>query len=73
MITKETIFEEFKIAKDKDIAKSKSKLLYENVFTNRIAVLKSHAETKKSNPKMYRNLDINFDNLIACVSIACTS
>ena len=64
MITKETIFEEFKIAKEKDIAKSKSKPPYENVFTNRIAVLKSHAETKKSNPKMYRNLDINFDNLI---------
>ena len=40
MITKETIFEEFKIAKEKDIAKSKSKPPYENVFTNRIAVLK---------------------------------
>ena len=64
MIDKMTIFEEFKIAKQKDIAKSKSKPPYENVFTNRIAVLKSHAETKKSNPKMYRNLDINFDNLL---------
>ena len=68
MITKETIFEEFKIAKQKDIAKSKTKPPYENVFTNRIAVLKSHAETKKSNPKMYRNLDINFDNLILAYS-----
>ena len=64
MIDKMTIFEEFKIAKQKDIAKSKTKPPYENVFTNRIAVLKSHAETKKSNPKMYRNLDINFDKLI---------
>ena len=64
MITKETIFEEFKIAKQKDIAKSKTKPPYENVFTNRIAVLKSHAETKKSNPNYYRNIDINFDNLL---------
>ena len=64
MITKETIFEEFKIAKEKDIAKSTTKPPYENVFTNRIAVLKSHADTKKTNPKLYRNLDINFDRLI---------
>ena len=64
MITKETIFEEFKIAKQKDIAKSKTKPPYENVFTNRIAVLKSHAETKKSHPNYYRNIDINFDNLL---------
>jgi len=68
MITKETIFEEFKIAKEKDIAKSTTKPPYENVFTNRIAVLKSHADTKKTNPKMYRNLDINFDNLIIAYS-----
>ncbi len=68
MITKETIFEEFKIAKEKDIAKSTTKPPYENVFTNRIAVLKSHADTKKTNPKMYRNLDINFDNLILAYS-----
>ena len=64
MITKETIFEEFKIAKQKDIAKSTNKPPYENMFTNRIAVLRSHADTKKTNPKMYRNLDINFDRLI---------
>ena len=64
MITKETIFEEFKIAKQKDIAKSKTKPPYENVFTNRIAVLKSHIETKKSHPNQYRNIDINFDNLL---------
>ena len=64
MIDKMTIFEEFKIAKQKDIAKSKTKPPYENVFTNRIAVLKSHAETKKSNPNYYRNIDINFDNLL---------
>ena len=39
MITKESIFEEFKIAKEKDIEKSKTPPQYENVFTNRIKVL----------------------------------
>ena len=46
MIDKMTIFEEFKIAKQKDIAKSKTKPPYENVFTNRIALLKSHVTQK---------------------------
>ena len=64
MIDKMTIFEEFKIAKNKDIAKSKTKPPYENVFTNRIALLKSHRDAKKSHPNHYRNLDINFDKLI---------
>jgi len=64
MITKETIFEEFKIAKEKDIAKSTTKPPYENVFTNRIKVLESHRDAKRGNPNQYRNLDINFDNLI---------
>ena len=68
MITKETIFEEFKIAKQKDIAKSKSKPPYENVFTNRLNVLRSHRDAKKSHPKSYRHLDINFDNLILAYS-----
>ena len=68
MIDKMTIFEEFKIAKQKDIAKSKTKPPYENVFTNRIALLKSHRDAKKSHPKSYRHLDINFDNLILAYS-----
>ena len=64
MMTKEQIFDEFKIAKEKDIAKSKTKPPYENVFTNRIALLKSHRDAKKSHPNQYRHLDINFDRLI---------
>ena len=68
MMTKEQIFEEFKIAKDKDIAKSTTKPPYENVFTNRLNVLKSHRDAKKSHPKSYRHLDINFDNLILAYS-----
>ena len=65
MMTKEQIFEEFKIAKEKDIAKSKTKPPYENVFTNRLNLLKSHRDAKKSNPKSYRHLDINFATHLA--------
>ena len=68
MMTKEQIFDEFKIAKDKDIAKSTSKPPYENVFTNRLNVLRSHLDAKKSHPKSYRHLDINFENLILAYS-----
>jgi len=68
MMTKEQVFDEFKIAKDKDIAKSKSEPPYENVFTNRLNVLRSHRDAKKSHPKSYRHLDINFDNLILAYS-----
>ena len=68
MMTKEQIFDEFKIAKEKDIAKSTTKPPYENVFTNRLNVLRSHRDAKKSHPKSYRHLDINFDNLILAYS-----
>jgi hypothetical protein len=68
MMTKEQVFDEFNIAKNKDIAKSTSKPPYENVFTNRLNVLKSHRDAKKSHPKSYRHLDINFDNLILAYS-----
>tara|TARA_B100000085_G_scaffold180622_1_gene164815 strand:+ start:844 stop:1197 length:354 start_codon:yes stop_codon:yes gene_type:complete len=68
MITKETIFAEFKIAKEKDLKLSKTPEPYENVFTNRIALLKSHRDAKKNNRYVYRNLDINFDNLILAYS-----
>ena len=68
MMTKEQIFDEFKIAKEKDIAKSTTKPPYENVFTNRLNVLKSPRDAKKSHPKSYRHLDINFDNLILAYS-----
>ena len=64
MITKESIFEEFKIAKEKDIKQSTTTPPYENCFKNRIALLKSHRDAKKNNRHMYRNLDINFDRLI---------
>ena len=68
MIDKETIFNEFKVAKQKDLAMSKTPEPYEDVYTNRLALLKSHQNAKKSNPKLYRHLDINFDNLIKAYS-----
>ena len=68
MMTKEQVFDEFNIAKNKDIAKSTSKPPYENVFTNRLNVLRSHRDAKKSHPKSYRHLDINFENLILAYS-----
>src|SRR6056300_650328 len=58
MIDKQTLFDEFKI----------TNVPYEDVFTNRLQLLNSHKVAKKSNPKMYRNLDINFDNLILAYS-----
>jgi len=68
MIDKQTIFEEFKIAKQKDLQQSTQNEPYEDVFTNRLQLLNSHKVAKKSNPKMYRNLDVNFDNLILAYS-----
>ena len=68
MIDKQIIFEEFKIAKQKDLQQSTTNEPYEDCFTNRLQLLKSHKDAKKSNPKMYRNLDINFDNLILAYS-----
>ena len=68
MIDKQTIFEEFKVAKQKDLQQSTRNDPYEDDFTNRFALLNSHKVAKKSNPKMYRNLDINFDNLIKAYS-----
>jgi len=68
MIDKQTIFDEFKIAKQKDLQQSTTNEPYEDCFTNRLNLLKSHKDAKKSNPKMYRHLDINFDNLILAYS-----
>ena len=58
MMTKEMIYEEFNIVKNKDEKKKKKS------FAHRIAYLQGHADAKKSHPNQYRHLDINFDNLI---------
>lgn len=61
MFDKEIIFNEFEVARQKDLSASNENDI---CYDNRIAYLKSHRDAKKSNPKVYRNLDINFDNLI---------
>ena len=68
MIDKQILFDEFKIAKQKDLQQSTQNEPYEDVFTNRLQLLNSHEVAKKSNPKMYRHLDVNFDNLILAYS-----
>ena len=68
MIDKQILFDEFKIAKQKDLQQSTQNEPYEDVFTNRLQLLNSHKVAKKSNPKMYRHLDVNFDNLILAYS-----
>ena len=58
MMTKEMIYEEFNIVKNKDAKKKK------NNYAHTIAYLQGHADAKKEHPNQYRHLDINFDNLI---------
>ena len=62
MMTKEQIFDEFNIVKQKDL-KKKTKDGKES-YTHRIALLQSHAEAKSAHPNQYRHLDINFKNLV---------
>ena len=58
MMTKEMIYEEFNIVKNKDEKKKKKS------FAHRIAYLQGHADAKKEHPSQYRNIRIKFDNLI---------
>jgi len=69
MITydKDTLFKEFKDAKQKDISLSTKKLLEDketDIYVNRIQFFKDHIKNKKLNPKVYDLLDINFDELL---------
>ena len=58
MMTKEMIYEEFNIVRDKDAKKKK------NNYAHTIAYLQGHADAKKEHPSQYRNIKIKFDNLI---------
>lgn len=69
MITydKDTLFKEFKDAKEKDIALSKKKKLEDkeiDIYSNRIQFFKDHIKNMSINPKTYDNLDINFNELL---------
>ena len=69
MITydKETLFREFKDAKQKDINLSTKKKLEDkeiDIYINRIQFFKDHIRNKTLNPKVYDLLDINFHELL---------
>lgn len=68
MITKEMIFKEFEVAKEKDLKESVVPEPFEDCFKHRLELLKSHLEAKKTNPSSYRHLDIKFENLIKAYS-----
>ena len=53
-MTKEMIFDEFKIVQKKDARKKK------NDYAHTIAYLQGHVDAKKQHPNQYRNLDIKF-------------
>ena len=61
---KETLFAEFKNAKDKDVKLSKKKSMFDKLndyYTNRIQF---YIELKNKHPEYYDSLDIKFDNLL---------
>ena len=65
--TKETLFAEFNLAKEKDIKLSKKKSYSEKEndrHDNRIQFCKDHVELKASHPEYYDGVDVNFNNLL---------
>ena len=65
--TKETLFAEFDVAKQKDIKLSKKKSLFDkenDKHDNRIQFCKDHIQLKKEHPEYYDGIDVNFDNLL---------
>ena len=60
--TKDMIFAEWNIAKDKDIKLGKGD--DNKVHKHRVAMLKDFVSLKKTNPEALENVDINFDNLL---------
>jgi hypothetical protein len=69
MITydKDTLFREFRDAKQKDIALSTRKKLEDkeiDIYTNRIQFFKDHIKNMSINPRTYDNLNINFNELL---------
>ena len=65
--SKETLFAEFDVAKQKDIKLSKKKLYSEKEndrHDNRIQFFKDHVELKRNHPEYYEGVDVNFDRLL---------
>ena len=64
---KESIFKEFEIAKQKDIALSKKKLLSDkenDIHKNRIKTLQEYIELENQSPEVFDDVNINFQNLL---------
>jgi len=65
--SKELLFKEFYVAKDKDIALSKKDTLEEkenDIYKNRIQFFYDHIDLKKKHPEYYEYVDIKFDKLL---------
>lgn len=65
MLDKELLFKEFYEEKEKDLKLSTDK---KEVFKNRLEYLKQHADAKRSHPKLYSNLDVDFDKFVQMYS-----
>jgi len=64
---KETLFKEFKVAKEADMKLSKKKTISEketDIYKNRIQFFKDHIKLKSTNPEVYDFVDVKFDNLL---------
>ena len=71
--SKETLFAEFDVAKQKDIKLSKKKSQFDkenDKFDNRIQFFKDHIKLKKEKPQYYSNIDVNFEKLLEALSSA---
>lgn len=65
--SKENLFAEFKVAKEKDIKLSKKKSYSEKEvdrYDNRIQFFKDHIELKAKHPEYYDDVDVKFDALL---------
>ena len=65
--TKEELFKEFAVAKEKDIALSNKPTLEEkelDVYKNRIQFFYDHIDLKKKHPEYYSELDVKFEPLL---------
>ena len=66
--SKELLFKEFDVAKEKDIALSKKDTLEEkenDIYKNRVQFFYDHIELKKKHPEYYELVDIKFEKLLA--------
>ena len=64
---RDTLFKEFKVAKDADIKLSKKKTLEQrenDIYKNRIQFFYDHIELKNKHPEYYELVDVKFEPLL---------